>query len=348
MNALKYSGTWHVDLIDSESLRCQSDEDVVVRVKTCGICGTDMGIITGDYPVAIAGVTLGHEAAGIIEQVGAGVTSVKPGDRVVIDPTYACGQCRMCQTGRPNHCRSKHGMESGVSYDGTFADFYRTSSRFVHKIPDDLSFAAASLTEPLSCAVTGVNKIRLPSVSARTVVIGAGPMGLLYYWALRIKGLIPFVIETNPARMQYARSILSNDTVFASLPEAMDALYSVKDGLLDVVVDTSGRMLDTVYPMLAPGGTFLSVGLKSHLSTINAIELADKSLSVIGSIDSVNGSFLEALHLIEKRVIPVEKLVSHNLPLQEYRKAFRLVGCDLDRGQLHPIAEPVNKVMLHM
>jgi threonine dehydrogenase-like Zn-dependent dehydrogenase len=348
MKSLVYQGSWQLSLINQPPLLCQSDEDVVVRVKTCGICGTDLGIVSGAYPVAVAGVTLGHEAAGVVEEVGNSVTHVKPGDRVVIDPTYSCGHCGLCRTGRTNHCLYKNGRESGVSADGAFAELYRTTERFVHRIDDDLPFAAASFTEPLSCAISGVNMIHIPSMTARTCIIGAGPMGFLYYRILRLKGLTPFMIESNAARFQYARTIVSAETVFPDWNQALATLDAVNDPQWDLVIDTSGRMLEVAYPCMAPGGTFLSVGLKSQPSTIDTIKLADKSLSIIGSIDSVNGSFLEALHLIQSKLLKVDDLISHNLPLCEYKKAFALVGCDLDQKRLVPITEQANKIMLHI
>ena len=346
MNALKYHGAWRIALEPARPPRCESDDDVVVKISACGICGTDIGIITGDYRVAVPGTTLGHEASGVVQEVGARVADVQPGDRVVIEPTYSCGRCRLCQTGRPNHCCLKAGTEAGVSCDGAFADLYRTTSRFVHRIPEHASFEASAMTEPLCCAWSGVKKIPVRSIAMRTCILGAGPMGLLYYWSMLTRGLAPFVVETNPARLAFASSILGPDRVSPSVADALAARHAPGDQQLDIVVDTSGRMLESMYPWLAPGGTFLSVGLKSQPATIDTIALADKSLTVFGSIDALQGDFIEAFHLICAGVVPVQSLITHRLPLREHKEAFRMLGCNLDARRLEPIGEPAGKIVL--
>jgi L-iditol 2-dehydrogenase len=331
VKALKYHSPWRIDLEEVPDLHVSGPDDVVVDIAHCGICGTDLGIVTGSYPVALPGVTLGHEASGIVAEVGSAVENVGPGDRVVINPTPFCGTCRMCRTGRINHCVNKMGTESGVSYDGCFADRYRTTSRFVHTVPDDVSLQAASLTEPLSCVLGGVHKIVPPTMSAATYVFGAGPLGLLYAWALWLKGLTPVVVETSRARLAYAGECLpAGVRAYASLDEARRDFFGDPQAPLDVVVDTTSVLLEELYPKMACGGTFMSIGLKKKNVTIDGMLLADRSLTVLGSIDSLHGTFQEAFHLIVSGRIPAEKLVSHVIPLADYAKGFAALGCDLE------------------
>lgn len=331
MKALKYNAAWNVSLNEVDALRVLKPDDVIVAIKYCGICGTDVGIISGDYPVAVPGVTLGHEATGVIAEIGSEVKNVKVGDRVAINPTSYCGECRMCQTLRINHCEKKFGTESGVSYDGTFAEYYRTSAKFVHLIPDRVSMKAVALTEPLSCIITGLRKIHPATMNAYTYVFGAGPMGLLYAWALKLKGLVPVVIENLPARLEFAKECLpAGVEIYPSLDEARVDHFNDVNAPLDLVVDTTSGLLEELYSQIARGGTYMSIGLKQKYARINTMELADKSLSILGSIDSLHGSFLEAFHLITTHAIPTEKMVSHVLPLAEYKQGFALVGCDID------------------
>lgn len=331
MRALKYNGTWDISLKEVEDLHVVNPNDVIIEIKYCGICGTDVGIVTGTYPVAVKGVTIGHESTGIVAEVGSEVKNVKIGDRVVINPTYYCGKCHMCQTLRINHCENKFGTESGVSYDGTFADFYRTTSDFVYKIPDNVSMKAAALTEPLSCVVTGTRKIQPSSMCLNTYVFGAGTMGILYTWTLSLKGIVPVVIEKSEARREYAKECLPKGVrVYGSLEEARREYFNDPKAPLDIVVDTTSVLLEELYPQMSCDGIYMSIGLKDKYANINVRQLADKSLSIIGSIDSLHGSFLEAFHLITKNVIPTEKLVSHVVPLENYKEAFSILGCDID------------------
>ncbi|MDR7275413.1 zinc-dependent alcohol dehydrogenase [Catenuloplanes atrovinosus] len=338
MKALTFTGPWELDLADRPDLHVTGDDDVVVDIAYCGVCGTDLGIASGAYPVAVPGVTLGHEAAGVVAEVGAGVGTVAPGDRVVINPTPYCGRCRMCRTNRINHCERKHGTESGVSYDGAFAGRYRTTSAFTHRVPDRVPLRAAALTEPLSCVVTGVRRIQPASLAMNTYVIGAGPLGLLYAWMLSLRGLTPTVVERSPARLDFARS---------RLPAGSRAIPHLRgDEELDIVVDTTSHLLEELLPRMAPGGTFMSIGLKERIASIDTMLIGDRSLTVVGSIDSLHGSFEEAFHLIASGRVPAERLISHTVPLADYRKGFAALGCDLDARRLGPAPEASCKVLL--
>lgn len=129
MLALVYKSAWDVALEERPVPEIKKDNDVLVRIRATGVCGTDLGIISGKYH-AVPSTILGHESAGDVIAVGSAVSSLQPGDRVVIDPTYYCGQCEMCRTGRQNHCTHKAVTETGVSADGTFTDYYVTEDRF--------------------------------------------------------------------------------------------------------------------------------------------------------------------------------------------------------------------------
>lgn len=347
MKALKYHGVWDLELRDVPDLHVHGPHDVVVGIRFCGICGTDVGIVSGSYPVAVPGVTIGHEASGVVVEVGPEVTDVEVGDRVVIDPTPFCGTCRMCRTGRSNHCVNKAGTESGVSYDGAFASRYRTTSSFVHRLPEHVSLEQATLTEPLSCVLGGVHQIHPPTLAANTFVFGAGPLGLLYTWALWLRGLTPVVVERSPARLEFAADRLpGNVEIFPDLPTAREGHFGDRKAPVDVAVDTTSVLLEELYPQMACGGTYMSVGLKSRRFSLDGMLLADRSLSVLGSIDSRNGSFQESFHLIVSGRIPVEKLVSHVLPLEEYRDGFAQIGCDVPAKSMTALTNPSCKVLL--
>jgi len=347
MKALKYNGTWDISIQEVEDLHVVESNDVVVEIKYCGICGTDIGIVSGSYPIAVKGVTIGHEASGIVKKIGSEVSNVKVGDRVSINPTYHCGKCRMCKTHRINHCEQKFGTESGVSYDGAFADFFRTKSEYVYKIPDDISLKEVTLIEPLSCVISGVRKINITATNIYAYVFGAGPMGILYTWALTLKGVIPVVIEKSDARYEYAKICLPQSVnIFKSLEEARASFTDIENAPIDLVVDTTSVLLEEIYPHMACGGTYMSIGLKEKYMKLNVMELADKSLSVVGSIDSLDGSFQEAFDIITKKLIPADKIISHVFPLSDYKKAFATIGCDIDLKKMILPKDPNAKILI--
>lgn len=347
MRALKYVKTWQVEVVESADLTCLESDDVIVDIAVCGICGTDVGIISGAYPVAVPGTTLGHETSGIVTKIGPGVTRFKLGDRVVVNPTYACGECRMCQTGNPNHCEQKMGTEAGVSYDGAFAHQYRAKEAFLRKLDGHVSMEAASLTEPLSCTITGVDKLAITHSNIRAAVVGAGPMGMLYLWVLYRRGLKPFLVENNPGRCQFVREALPPSTMlYHDFEQALEQEYGSKNSNIDLCVDTTGQLTELVFSHLAPGGKLLNVALKDKHAQLDVLKIADKSLSVIGSIDSLNNSFERAYVMIRDGEIPVTKLISHVFDFSDYQDAFKTVGCDIVNKTMTPFITPNCKVLV--
>jgi threonine dehydrogenase-like Zn-dependent dehydrogenase len=318
-NALIFHGPWDLRLERRPPPIAPGPSEVLVRIRATGICGTDLGIVRGEYP-ARPGIVLGHESAGEVVDVGSEVRDLRAGDRVVVDPTYFCGHCRMCRTERPNHCEQKAERESGVSQDGTFAHHYRTDQRFVHRIADHVSYAEASLAEPLSCALTGLSKLHLRA-DMDTVVVGAGPMGMLYCHALAARGFTGDVIERSPGRLALCRDLLPDGWRMAADIEA-------EHDTLDLVVDTSGAATGFALRSLRRGGQLLTIGLTGIEHALQPSLLADRSLSIVGSIDSI-GTFALARRMIETGAVPVRRLITHEMPLGDYAAGFSLLGMDL-------------------
>ncbi|MBC8947465.1 MULTISPECIES: zinc-dependent alcohol dehydrogenase [Xenorhabdus] len=349
MLVLKYHQTWDVEVQQVEPLSCIEPDDVVVDIAVCGICGTDVGIITGAYPVAIPGTTLGHETTGVVSQIGSGVTQFQVGDRVVVNPTYFCGHCRMCQTGSPNHCERKLGTEAGVSYDGAFAEQYLAKENLLIKLDDHVSMEEASLTEPLSCTITGVDKLGITHTNIRAAVAGAGPMGMLYIWALHERGVKAFMVEKNENRIQFARNNLPPECqLYSDFNEALMQEYGDTSALIDLCVDTTGQLTEYIFDHLAPGGKLLNVALKDKHANLDIMRIADKSLSVIGSIDSLNNSFERAYAMIRDGVIPVKRFISQIFDFKDYQQAFLTVGCDIASKTQIPLSTPNCKVLIRI
>ncbi|MGI9252704.1 MAG: alcohol dehydrogenase catalytic domain-containing protein, partial [Thermomicrobiales bacterium] len=151
--------------------------DVVVKVGACGICGTDVHVIEGDFPPTVYPIVIGHEFGGEIADVGPGVTGLKVGDRVGVDPTLNCGACYYCQRGMGNLCEAWNGI--GVARtNGGFAEYVAVPARTLYPLPAGMSDAAAGLIEPVSCVVRGFHRLA-PLVAETYLIFGAGPMGLL-------------------------------------------------------------------------------------------------------------------------------------------------------------------------
>ena len=326
MRGLVFRGSWNVAVESVPEPDAPKGTDVLVRVHATGICGTDIGIVSGAY-AAREPVILGHESAGEVVAVGEDVRDLTPGDRVVIDPTYYCGFCLMCRTDRQNHCERKVDTETGVSRDGTFAAYYTTEERFLHRFGSDLSYEEAALTEPLSCVLTGVAQLRLRH-DLRTIVIGAGPIGILYAHGLSLSGIDGVLVEVADRRLALAQDAMpARWRTERTLAGALKAMRPCT-GEADLIVDTTGAVTEECAAVLARRGQLLSVGLRAGTARIDMLHVADRSLTILGSIDSL-GTFSSALRLIERRALPVDRIITDQMDLEHYAEAFRGVGCDI-------------------
>jgi threonine dehydrogenase-like Zn-dependent dehydrogenase len=341
MRALVFDGPWDVRVVDCPVPELREPTDCLVRVVACGICGTDLGIVRGSYGACRPPVVLGHEATGVVVRTGPGVAGLREGDRVAINPTYFCGVCRFCRSGRPNHCARKDGTEAGVSSNGTLAEYYVTGERFLHRIPPELGYVEGALTEPLSCVLTGVRQI-VAHPATTCLVLGLGPVGLLYALALGIRGVRGVAVEPAAHRRALAEKLLfPRWSVTATLE---DAVAADGGGQIDLLVDTSGTFDGSLLPHIAAGGQVLLVALRPHREQLDLGDLADRSISLIGSIDSL-GTFDDALHLLADGVVPAQSLVTHVVPLESVPSALRLLGCDLATKTYTPDAAALKVVV---
>lgn len=345
MRCLVYTGPWSVELRETAPPVLEAPDDVLIELRAVGICGTDLGILSGEYPAVRPPVVLGHEAAGVVHAVGPAAADLQPGDRVVIDPTYACLHCRMCTTGRPNHCLRKDGTECGVSADGMFRGLHRTQRRFVHRLPNHLDFTAAALTEPLSCTLTGVQQLTLRTDHVAAVV-GGGPMGLLYAHALAVRGLRGTLVEISaPRRELAAKALPAGWRCTEGLADALTGTPAEETGL-DIVVDTSGHAAKQALDLLARGGQLLAVGLGGPAISVDPAVFADQSKRLVGSIDSLDGSFAAALDLLATGRVPAEHIVTHTFGLDDHAEAFALLGVELAARRRTPPGAALKAVLV--
>src|SRR5688500_15218980 len=189
MRALLLSAYKTLSVVDMPVPAIAADE-VLVRVKACGVCGSDIHGYDGSTGRRIPPLVMGHEAAGVIEQVGSAVTGFAAGDRVTFDSMVSCGACDFCRRRQINLCDNR--LVLGVSCGdyrrhGAFAEYVSVPARILYKLPDELSFERAALTEAVSIAVHAVNR-RVPAADETAVVVGAGMLGLLTVLVLAVRG----------------------------------------------------------------------------------------------------------------------------------------------------------------
>ncbi|MFF1908550.1 zinc-binding dehydrogenase [Kitasatospora sp. NPDC058218] len=293
--------------------------EVLVKVAATGICGTDRAILLGEFP-ARRGVVLGHEAVGAVAAVGSGVSSVTPGDRVVINPTYYCGRCRLCRRGMPAHCVAKEGREVGVDRDGTMADFAVVPERFVHQLPASVSYRRGALVEPLACVLNNLREARL-RCDDQVLVRGAGPIGALCAMVLARRGARVTLTERDPGRAEIARLMLPRTVRVLAPEEAAGSGRPVSD----VVIDTTGSVPGDVLSSVAAGGTVVVMGERdAGVATVPLRALVTRGIRLVGAGPYRPTDFELAVDLA--RDLPLEELVTHVLPLERYAEALALLA----------------------
>lgn len=292
-------------------------DEVLVGIAATGICGTDRGILVGSFP-AVPGVILGHEAVGHVVAVGDAVRELRPGDPVVINPTFYCGRCQPCQRGRKAFCLAKDGHEIGVDCDGTLAGYLRLSEPFVHRLPDGLSLRRAVQVEPLACVLNNLSAAN-PQPGDRVLVLGGGPIGALCALVLATRAMRVAVCERDPTRLALARERLpAGVALFAS---SMDA----RAFAADVIIDAVGTLLEDAVDLVADGGTVVVMGEQEGATArLRLRPIATRGIRIVGAGPYAPATFERSLHLAP--ALPLEGLITDVLPLSEYAEAFGKLG----------------------
>jgi 2-desacetyl-2-hydroxyethyl bacteriochlorophyllide A dehydrogenase len=297
---------------------------VVVKTAAAGLCGTDQHILHGDF-VAQYPLIGGHELAGVVEAVGAGVEDIGVGDRVAVDPSLFCGHCFFCQRNQGNHCLNWNAI--GVTRPGGFADFVSAPAANIYPI-DDMPFEQAAFVEPISCVVYGLDRVRIP-VGAEVLIYGAGPMGLLMTQLVRHGNASRIVVVDKVLeKLDIALTLGATETVEAG-PTADARIHAMSPLGFDVVIDVTG-VPAVVQGMLAharPRGKVLFFGVCPTEATIalSPFQVYKKDLEIYGSF-ALCYTFHQAIALLKAGAVKVEPLISHRFALDEFPQALRLAG----------------------
>lgn len=314
----------------------QQPDDVVVKIAACGICGTDLNILaTPPAHKATPGITIGHEGIGIVEAIGAGVTAVQRGDRVVIAPRLTCGQCAYCRRGLDNQCTNYQTI--GTTLDGAFAPYVRLPARGIFKIGDEVPRDDAVFFEPLSCVVGAAKRVPIQA-GDNVLIIGAGPMGLLFALLYRTLGAGKIIVaDVAKYRLEFAQEI-GVDAVINVAEQDLVASVREMTGLgADLVIDAVGNQLDAATKTARRGGQIVLFGLRPLDSpNVNQYTITRHDLTIHGAFVGLL-PFVQTLQLLESRRIQPSVLITHRLPLDQLAH-----GVDLMRTQ------QAMKVMIEM
>jgi L-iditol 2-dehydrogenase len=297
-------------------------DEVLVRVRACGICGSDVHGMDGSSGRRMPPIVMGHEAAGEIAKIGGNVTAWSIGDRVTFDSTIYCGDCWYCRRGNVNLCENRRVL--GVSCaeyrrHGAFAEFVAVPQRILYRLPDNLSFEQAAMVEAVSVAAHAVKRTPLAK-DASTVVVGAGMIGLLVVQTLRVAGCHPIIaIDLDDSRLALAAKFGATQTFNAGnpgLPEKIRALTGGRGA--DAAFEVVGLppTVKTAIDCVRKGGSVTLVGNLKPQVELPLQSVVTRELSLIGTCASA-GEYPACLDLIAGGQINVTGFISATAPLEE-------------------------------
>jgi L-iditol 2-dehydrogenase len=296
--------------------------EVLVRVRACGICGSDVHGFDGSSGRRIPPLIMGHEASGEIADVGSGVAGWKVGDRVTFDSTVSCGDCWYCRRGQINLCDNRRVL--GVSCaeyrrHGAFAEFVAVPQRILYRLPDNLSFQQAAMVEAVSVAVHAVKRASLAE-DATAHVVGTGMIGLLVVQALRAAGCRQIIaIDLDEARLGLAAKLGATHTLNADDPGRQEKVRSLTGGRgADAAFEVVGLppTVKTAIESVRKGGTVTLIGNLKPQADLPLQAVVTRELTLLGSCASA-GEYPACLDLIASGRINVTEFISATPPLEE-------------------------------
>jgi L-iditol 2-dehydrogenase len=322
MKALLLTAPSKLEFVDFPDPKPAADE-VVVQVRACGICGSDIHGWDGSSGRRNPPLIMGHEAAGEVVSTGSHASSWKRGDRVTFDSTIYCGTCRYCRNGQVNLCENRRVVGvSPVEYKqhGAFAERLAVPERILYRLPDDLPFEQAALVEPVSIAVHAVQRTRIAPDST-AVVVGSGMIGLLVIQALRWAGAKNVVaVDLADNRLELARQLGATHTINSGRSDAVAEVAQLTDGLgadtsFEVVGFTATQNL--ALAVLKRGGACVLVGnLSPQTQDFPLQAVVTKEITIAGSCASA-GEYPLCLDLIARGIINVKPMIEAVVPLAD-------------------------------
>ena len=312
---------WQVEVVDLPSPQ-PGPGQALIRVRTVGICGSDIGAYRGANPLVSYPRVLGHEIAGEVLSIPENSKGIRPGDRVIVDPYLYCGRCYPCSIGRTNCCTDLKVL--GVHVDGGMVETFAHPAEMLVKVPDSIPWELIPLAEPLTIALHGLHRARL-AAGEWIAISGAGPVGLLAAMTALAYGAHPILIDPVAERLQKARELGVRHTVHLGSEDALETVRSLTGGVMaQVVMEASGAnaAILSAFDLACNAGRIILTGWPKKATPLQTEVITRKELDVRGARTSA-GEFEEALDLIASGKVNVRGILTRVVPAQELAQAVR-------------------------
>jgi L-iditol 2-dehydrogenase len=330
MKSMKLTGILQMKLMEVSKPEIKNDNDVLIKMKTVGICGSDVHYYTSgkigsqvvEYPF-----TVGHEGSGVVEAIGKNVKNVKPGDRIAIEPAMHCGECDQCKAGRPHTCRKLNFLGCPQQVEGCLAEYIVLPEHCCLPIPGTMTFDQAAISEPLAIGLYAVKR-SIPMPGATIGILGAGPIGeSVLLSAIAMGAKKAFITDKIDERLVLAKQ---NGAFWTGNPDNDDIvtlITGLEPLLLDVVFECCGQQeaLDQAIDILKPGGKLMIIGIPTFDRWSFSADKIRRKEICIQNVRRQNNCTQEALDLMSNDVVNVDNWVTHRFKLDDAPKAFDLV-----------------------
>ena len=324
MKAIKVIEPFKVEIVDVPNPKITKPNDVIVKITSGGICGSDIGIWNGTNSLATYPRVIGHEFGGIVTEVGSAVTKVKVGDKVAVDPVVSCGECYACKIGRHNVCSTLEVI--GVLRDGGFAEYVLADEKNIHKFQVYFDKSLLGLVEPYTIGVEINNRAQVHQ-GDKVLIMGCGPIGICAMQVAKRNGATVMMTDLVTERLDKAKTMGADEIVLVNEENLEERIkeFTAGEGI-PVVIDTVcvPASFEQSVQLASPAGRVVVIGLRNQPSEITMADITKKELTIVGSRLN-NDCFDEVIAGFEDGTLHPEQLMTKVFNYKDVMEAFTMI-----------------------
>lgn len=310
-----------VETLDKPKIN--EEQNILVKTKKVGICGSDRHILHGTNPLATIPRVVGHEVVGVVDEVY-GESELQVGDHVVVEPIRPCGECYACKQGRPNVCEKL--VVFGVHEDGGMREYFAINEKQLHKVNKDIPFEKSVLIEPLTIGAQATSRGNLQDGDT-LLIQGAGPIGLCILRYAKLKDVKVIISDLDQSRLDYAKQQGADITINVAEKDLLEEVRSITNGEgVNVSIDAvcMPQTFETSVQVTSAAGRVVVLGFYERPANISQMPITKNELTIVGSRLQTY-KFAEVIENIEKGKFDDFDLVTHQFDLNEAKEAFQYI-----------------------
>lgn len=313
-----------MEIIERATPTIINNDDVLVKIKAVGICGSDIHIYHGTSPVATYPRVAGHEMVGEVIDIGKNVKNINIGDKVVVEPMIGCGKCYACKNERPNACATL--QVRGCHVDGGFQEYFVAPEKAIYKFNPEISWEDAAMIEPYTIAdqITWRANVKKDDF---VFIIGAGPIGLCVLEMAKLKGGICIISDFNEKRLQVAKELGADYVINPTFENPLEKVKEITNGMgSNITIDAVclPKTFEEAIEITSVAGTVMCLGFTKEISNISQLSITLKELDIKGSRHQTF-KFKNVVKLFNEKKLKANKLISNVIPFENYKDALNLI-----------------------